>query len=266
MKSLTSFLFGNVSLYETLQADHYSELYNELELFLSLPPRNRSVGKFMHALDMLRKCVLQPSTHNGENGVTMLHAQTRWVSYRSAVELDEAGISFQKREAAKYGHVSFNRGVLMLPMMAIGEYNDCLFHNLTAFERLNIGVGKEVTMFLLFMCSIINSAKDVSILCQSGILINNYGSYEDIAKLFNSLPKESPMEYYSLGYGVNDFNKMRCEIDDFCMKPWNRWRANLIQTYFRNPLVYDVSCCCHLSFCSYYYSNWLLNWPILSKT
>lgn len=193
----------------------------------------------MHVLDMFRKYVI-PSPTQVENMPTLQVTEYTniSVSYRSAVELDEAGISFEKSITKDFGDVTFNQGVLRLPEMVLDENTQYVFHNLTAFERLNIGVGKEVTMFLLFMASIINSAKDVSILCQSGILINALGSYEDIAKLFNSLPREIPVDE-SLGFGgmmrVNDFSKMRNEIDKFCKKPWNKNRANLIRTYFRNP-------------------------------
>lgn len=176
-----------------------------------------SMGEFMHVLDMFRKHVIPPPTEVEANALVVTAYSNISVSYRSAVELDEAGISFQKSETSNFGDVSFKRGVLRLPFMVLDENIPYIFHNLTAFESLHIEVGKEVTMFLLFMSSIINSAKDVSILCQSGILINAYGSYEDIAKLFN------------------EFSKMRSEIDEFCKKRWNKWRANLTQTYFRNP-------------------------------
>jgi len=209
--------------------------------FHLLSPQNKSLGKFMHLLDMFRKYVILPPTHVKKMpNEVMVTSQFRDISvgYRSAVELDEAGISFQKSRTRKFGDVSFNRGVLRLPVMVLDETTEYMFHNLTAFERLNIEVGKEVTLFLLFICSIINSPQDVSILCQSGILINAYGSYEDLAKLFNSLPKEIPVDY-RLGFGDMmsdiDFTRMMSDIDDFCKKPWNKWRANLIQTYFRNP-------------------------------
>jgi len=238
MKSLTSFLFVNGSLYETLQADHYGELYFKFLFFFPLSSRSdQTYGKSMHLLDLFRKYAIQPRTELKRMPNVVAYREIS-ASYRSAVELHEAGISFEKSGTSSLGDASFNRaGVLRLPAIVLDESTEYIFHNYTAFERLYTGVSKDVTMYLLFMCSIINSAKDVSILCQSGILINAYGSYEDIAKLFNSLPKEIPVDY-SLGFGlvrVNDLSKMRSEIDDFCKKPWNKSRANLTQTYFRSP-------------------------------
>ncbi|RHN40451.1 hypothetical protein MtrunA17_Chr8g0354871 [Medicago truncatula] len=229
--------------HETLQGYNQLSLYSDFKFLLGLDilRPSYSMGEFMHVLDMFRKYVIPPPTEVEEmlpNALVVTAYSNISVSYRSAVELDDAGISFQKSETSNFGDVSFKRGVLRLPFMVLDENTPYIFHNLTAFESLHIEVGKEVTMFLLFMSSIINSAKDVSILCQSGILINAYGSYEDIAKLFNSLPKEIPIDE-SLGFGgmlkVNDFSKMRSEIDEFCKKPWNKWRANLTHTYFRNP-------------------------------
>ncbi|XP_024627499.2 putative UPF0481 protein At3g02645 [Medicago truncatula] len=236
-------------LHTLLQVEKGDKGYNQLSLYsdfkfllgLDILRPSYSMGEFMHVLDMFRKYVIPPPTEVEEmlpNALVVTAYSNISVSYRSAVELDDAGISFQKSETSNFGDVSFKRGVLRLPFMVLDENTPYIFHNLTAFESLHIEVGKEVTMFLLFMSSIINSAKDVSILCQSGILINAYGSYEDIAKLFNSLPKEIPIDE-SLGFGgmlkVNDFSKMRSEIDEFCKKPWNKWRANLTHTYFRNP-------------------------------
>ena len=79
------------------------------------------------------------------------------------------------------------------------------------------------------MDTIIDSNMDVALLNRSGIIINALGSDKVVSKLFNSLSKDITVDRH----GVLDV--VRMSMSDYCKKPWKRWRANLIQTYFRNP-------------------------------
>lgn len=79
------------------------------------------------------------------------------------------------------------------------------------------------------MDTIIDNAMDVALLNRSEIIFNALGSDKVVAKLFNSLSKDITVD----PNGVLDV--VRMSMSDYCKKPWKRWRANLIQTYFRNP-------------------------------
>lgn len=87
----------------------------------------------------------------------------------------------------------------------------------------------KVTSYIFFMDTIIDSDMDVALLHRVGILINALGSDKGVAKLFNSLSRDITVDRH----GVLDV--VRMSMSDYCKKPWNRWRANLIHTYFRNP-------------------------------
>jgi hypothetical protein len=89
--------------------------------------------------------------------------------------------------------------------------------------------GNEVTSFIFFMDTIIDNDMDVALLNRSGIIINALGSDKVVSKLFNSLSKDITVDRH----GILDV--VRMSMSDYCKKPWKRWRANLIQTYFRNP-------------------------------
>jgi hypothetical protein len=79
------------------------------------------------------------------------------------------------------------------------------------------------------MDNIIDNERDVSLLHSRGIIQNAIGSDKAVAKLFNSLSKDIALDPDS------SLELVQRQVNAYCKKPWNAWRANLIQTYFRNP-------------------------------
>jgi len=190
----------------------------------------------MHILDVYRKSLIQqgPSYPTRipklpKRNWLCLEAGDEDHIIRSAVELHEAGISFKKSKTKSLKDVSFYRGVLRLPTLKLDDNTEYIFLNLIAFERLHVGAGNEVISFIFFMDTIIDNAMDVPFLSRSGILINALGRDKVVAKLFNLLAKEIPVER------VGDLEDARVSMYYYCKKPWKNWRASLIHTYFRNP-------------------------------
>jgi len=107
-----------------------------------------------------------------------------------------------------------------------------MFLNLMAFERLHVGTGNDVTAYVFFMDNIIDSAKDVALLSTSGIIQNAIGSDKAVAQLFNSISKDVVLEPQS------SLDAVQREVNAYCGKPWNLWRANLVHTYFRSPWAF----------------------------
>lgn len=87
----------------------------------------------------------------------------------------------------------------------------------------------QVTSYIFFMDNIIDNDKDVALLHSKGIIQNAIGSDKAVAKLFNSLSKDVTLDPES------SLDVVHKKVSDYCKKPWNMWRANLIHTYFRNP-------------------------------
>ncbi|PNX76943.1 hypothetical protein L195_g032902 [Trifolium pratense] len=137
--------------------------------------------------------------------------------------------TFQKKQTRSLKDFPFNRGVLWLPALKLDDGTEYMFLNLIAFERIHVGAGNEITSFIFLMDTIVDSAMDVPILSRSGILINALGNDKVVAKLFNSMSKEIPVERG--GHLVIVRNSMNL----YCKKPWKNWRACLIHAYFRNP-------------------------------
>ncbi|XP_030519081.1 UPF0481 protein At3g47200-like [Rhodamnia argentea] len=197
---------------------------NELILNFYFPNTGvRRMDRFLHVMDVFRKGLLTPEkVQNGpEAGGDEI--------IRSATELEEAGIRFKKSHTRSLEDVSFGGGVLRLPVIKVDDATESMFLNIMTFERLHIGAGTEVTSYVTFMDSIINNEGDVALLHTNGIIQNALGSDKAVAELFNSLCKEVTLaSNYS-------FDAVQKKISTYCEKPWNRWRANLNHTYFKNP-------------------------------
>jgi hypothetical protein len=192
-----------------------------------LPPSGGSLG--LHALDVHRRNMLYG------------HYQApHWTSrdvpeadiIRSAVELYEAGIRFKKSHSESLHDIRFRHGVLSMPAVTVDDSTEYMFLNMMAFERLHVGAGNDVTAYVFFMDNIIDSAKDVALLSSRGIIQNAVGSDKAVAKLFNSISKDVVLEPDS------KLDAVHREVNAYCRKPWNMWRANLIHTYFRSPWAF----------------------------
>jgi hypothetical protein len=80
--------------------------------------------------------------------------------------------------------------------------------------------------------NVIDSTKDVALLSSKGIIQNAIGSDKVVAKLFNSISKDMVLEPESA------LEIVHREVNAYCRKPWNMWRANLIHTYFQSPWAF----------------------------
>ncbi|CAL4992498.1 unnamed protein product [Urochloa decumbens] len=125
--------------------------------------------------------------------------------------------------------IRFRHGVLSMPAVVVDDSTEYMFLNMMAFERLHVGAGNDVTEFVFFMDSIINSVNDVALLSSCGIIQNAVGSDKVVVRLFASISKDAVLEPESALEAV-----LR-EMIAYCEKPWNKWRANIIHNYFRSP-------------------------------
>ncbi|XP_019189358.1 PREDICTED: UPF0481 protein At3g47200-like [Ipomoea nil] len=206
----------------------------------------KKLGKCLHVLDLYRKNLLWEQDkyyRKRQKNVNKMRGAREAARrrhghkarggddqiIRSATELYEAGIRFKKSKTQSLADISFRSGVLRLPPITVDDTSESMFLNLIAFERSHFGAGNEVTSYISFMDNIIDSSKDVSLLHSSGIIQNAIGSDKAVAKLFNSLSKDTTMDPES------SLDLVQNKVSEYCQKPWNEWRANLIHTYFRSP-------------------------------
>ncbi|KAF8665991.1 hypothetical protein HU200_054080 [Digitaria exilis] len=183
----------------------------------------------LHPLDVFHKCFCALShtwspdlKRSGQRETLML----------SAAELREAGVHFKKSKTQSFRDIEFNKGVLSMPLVEIGDTSERMFLNLMAFERLHCSAGNDVTAYIIFMDNIIDSERDVALLKSKGVLKNFLSSDKAAAELFNSL-----------GNGITlDPNSKIChvqwKVDMHCKKPWPKLQASFKHTYMRNPWVF----------------------------
>ncbi|KAK8939337.1 UPF0481 protein [Platanthera guangdongensis] len=199
------------------------------------PPPIPGIGLALHPLDLYHRSLLQgPTNPPASNN---LFPQFRSSSapggiIRSAVELYEAGIRFKTSRTNSLHDIRFHHGILSLPAVVVDDATQYAYLNLMAFERLHVGAGSQITSFVFFMDNIIDSAKDVALLHSKGIIQNALGSDKAVAKLFNSLSKDVTLDPDSC------LDAVQRRVNTYCQKSWNKWRANLIHTYFRSPWAF----------------------------
>ncbi|KAG5522193.1 hypothetical protein RHGRI_034394 [Rhododendron griersonianum] len=183
------------------------------------------LGKCLHLLDVRRKILLLEDTSSDAKR----HDSGGNEIIRSAMELNEARINFRKSNTQSLEDIALKGGKLRLPPILVDDTTESMFLNLIAFERFHVGVGNAVTSYVFFMDSIIDSAKDVSLLHDEGIIQNALGSDKAVAALFNSISKDATLD------PASSLDRVHKKVDKHCKQTWNKWKANLKHTYFRNP-------------------------------
>ncbi|XP_052211071.1 UPF0481 protein At3g47200-like [Diospyros lotus] len=148
---------------------------------------------------------------------------------RPATELHEAGVRFVKSESKSLLDITFGEGTLKLPNFMISDSTESIFLNLIAFERCHNPAGSYITSFVAFMDCIIDDSLDIKLLSSKGIIDNIIGTDKEAADLFNTMSK-------GLVLDLNEnLGQMYTDLIHYCNRRWHKWRANLTQTYFRNP-------------------------------
>ncbi|PUZ67114.1 hypothetical protein GQ55_3G406500 [Panicum hallii var. hallii] len=209
------------------------ELINRMVLLFLSPtawPLTTGVGLALHPLDVLRRSLLYgPSPAPRAPPPRDSSPAPPDDIIRSAEELYEAGVRFKRSATGSLLDIRFHRGTLYLPPIAVDDTTEYMLLNLVAFERLHAGAGNDVTAYVFFMDNMVDTARDVALLTARRVVHNAVGSDKAVARLLNGLSRDVVLEPQSALDGVHR------EVNAYCRKPWNRWRSNLVRTYFRSP-------------------------------
>ncbi|GKV50756.1 hypothetical protein SLEP1_g57452 [Rubroshorea leprosula] len=162
----------------------------------------------------------------------------KWKFIRSATELREAGIDFkmvetQGNEKRCLFDSKFEKGILEMPKVTIEDDTESLYRNLIACEQFNAACPAFVTEYVALMDSLINSGKDVELLCKRGIIDNWLGDDESVAVLFNRLRDHTNIYKEQFFYA-----RLFKNVNKHYETPWNKWKANLWHKYFNNPWAF----------------------------
>ncbi|KAL3719682.1 hypothetical protein ACJRO7_004630 [Eucalyptus globulus] len=169
-------------------------------------------GKRLHVLDVVRKSLLlheKPKLDQvGCEGLLLV-----W----SATELIKHGIWFKKSKTGSLTDISFAGGVLSLAEIVVEEATESML------------TRNEVTSYIYFMDYIIDNECDVALLYNLGIVLTVLGDDKETMELFHLLAKYTTIE------PNNSLIAVCNKVNKYCNKPWNKWRANFIEAYFRGP-------------------------------
>jgi hypothetical protein len=181
--------------------------------------------KHEHILDCIRNSYIGTSTATPTDA--------RVISYPEqipcVIELVQAGVKFKVGSRNKYSlhNITFKDGVMTIPQRFVSEDSESLYRNLIAFEQCDPSKDFKVTSYAKLADDLINSSQDVDFLKNQGIL-KIYLSAEDVASIFKML-------YRNVSVGAFVYSDLYREVNAYCRRPWNRWRAMLMRDYFGNP-------------------------------
>ncbi|KAL3338766.1 hypothetical protein AABB24_027739, partial [Solanum stoloniferum] len=151
----------------------------------------------------------------------------------NATELSEAGVSYAKvKNISSVFDIKFENGLMTIPCFQVEDDTETLLRNLIAYEQQSSDVDPTYfSDYAIFMDHLIDSEKDVNLLCQKGIIVNWIGEDKEVASLFNKIGKG--VTTYANFYYKEEIKK----AIEHREKPWNRMKANLMRNYFSSPWV-----------------------------
>jgi hypothetical protein len=174
----------------------------------------------MHFTDLLRNFMLKGSI---ERGYSFNPIKLKY----NAVMLRQAGVKFQVTEDKCLVNITFEEGVLKIPRLEIDYCFERFVRNIMALEQCRYPFEAYICNYIMFMYLLIDSAVDVDLLAQNGIILNWLGDDAAVSNMINKLC-ETITDTYTF-------------YDDICRKMnahyenrWNHRKATLKLVYFPN--------------------------------
>ncbi|XP_016651537.1 PREDICTED: UPF0481 protein At3g47200 [Prunus mume] len=205
-----------------------------LEFFNHTLPRPSEVLKrtsklrgAKHLLDLFHLSFLPLSStpHDDHNADQNYRPSSE--SIQCTTQLRPSGIKFRPRKAAEsFLDINFRNGVLQIPPITINDLTIAVFINCMAFERCHQYTSQLFTTYIAFMSCLINSTRDVTLLCADGIITGFSQNDQNVAELFTKLGEKVV------------FNIRKCylstqfrDVEAYYSSHW----ATFMRTYFSKP-------------------------------
>ncbi|XP_062175663.1 UPF0481 protein At3g47200-like [Alnus glutinosa] len=190
------------------------------------PPRDNL--KHDHILDCLRNSAIGTSTITPAPKTLPRSLITSMAQIPSVIELVQAGVKFKAGDRNnRLLDVAFKDGVMTIPPLRVWEDTRSTCRNFIAFEQCDPSKDFEITSYAKLLADLINNDQDADFLKDKGIL-NLYLGTEDVASIFKRL-------YSDASVGAFFYSELYREVNAYCRRPCNRWRATLKRDYFGNP-------------------------------
>ncbi|KAF3959978.1 hypothetical protein ACB098_01G370800 [Castanea mollissima] len=174
-----------------------------------------------HFTDLLRFFQLPNDNDLPSRGPEMIFPRC------SATQLREAGVEFKVSLNKCIPDLNFKNGVLEIPRLNFFDDTERQVRNIMALEQCHQRKPLYCTDFYLLLDCLINTTKDVDLLCDKGIVVNSLSDNNVVTSIINSrnrgiIRSDMNTVYYPL-----------CEhLKGFYERTWNRWKALLRHQYF----------------------------------
>ncbi|XP_016544905.2 UPF0481 protein At3g47200-like [Capsicum annuum] len=182
-----------------------------------------------HLLELLKIHLIDPNAFS-EGGC---YLRGEWCPYRSAMELRRAGICFMPGKSRRLSEIKFASfhctAHLTLPRITIDDSTKAEFLNLIAYEACpDTPDDFAITSYICFMRSLIDNAEDVKELRSKDILLNFFGTDEEVENLFKEIA-------LNLVPNPHAFVDVKDKIEKQCSSRRKAWCAELKNTHFASP-------------------------------
>ncbi|XP_012090700.2 UPF0481 protein At3g47200 isoform X1 [Jatropha curcas] len=177
-----------------------------------------------HLLDFLRICQ-QPLNLQAGNKIK---SDVTWYA-PSVTELYRAGVKFELASSKNLLDIEFRDGILKLPVLKMTNRSEILLRNLQAFEQCHCK-DKYLNDYIALISTLVETAEDVKIMAENGIIQNRLRNNDSLSTLFNYLAKGNFVSRKSFY-----FSNIVEALNLYCKNPWHKWKATLKQDYFNNP-------------------------------
>ncbi|KAM4126183.1 hypothetical protein ACB094_01G368900 [Castanea mollissima] len=195
--------------------------------FLNFQDKQPINMKIVHFTHLMRTFQLPPPERLQGNRIDLVV-----LSY-SASQLHDAGVKLRVNTSSKcLLEIKFERGVLEIPRLELYDDTEALFRNIMAFEVFHSREDIQFTDYCIFMDFLVDTAEDIKVLCDNGILVNCLGEKNSAASFFNRLNSN----IYPAGCHEH-FAGICEDLNEFSKKRQNRWKATLRHQYFSSPWI-----------------------------
>ncbi|XP_018505195.2 UPF0481 protein At3g47200-like [Pyrus x bretschneideri] len=148
-------------------------------------------------------------------------------SIQCTTQLRPSGVKFRPhRDAENLLDVDFQNGVLQIPPITINDLAIVVFINCMAFERCHQYTSQHFTAYIAFMSRLINSTRDVTLLCADGIITGFSLNDQNVAEMITKLGEK-------VVFNIREcyLSKQFRDVEAYYSSHW----ATFMRTYFSRP-------------------------------
>lgn len=198
-------------------------------------PANTGGQKFDHMLHLFYKCFLSEEVSGRLKKTQEAPKEAEYTTLvHCAWNLNQAGVEVKRKSGGNLLEIVFDRKVLFISPLFIGDDSVIVLMNFLAFEQCHHELMPFFTSYFFFMDSLINSKEDVEVLHEQGIINHVLGSDKAVCELVNNVSRQivhDPEQCY-LRYEIQNVN---AACNAYYQNNWLKWWRNLMSKYFSNP-------------------------------